>query len=77
MRLHLLASDVKCPRCDDGLTFIRVRGGRDLYRCASSVCGRHVMHYPNKETQTCGYAPVYGTGAFGAWTACGETVPKE
>src|SRR5258708_40342736 len=31
------------------------------------------MHYRNKETQTCGYADIYRSGAFGEWTARGES----
>jgi hypothetical protein len=49
-----------------------VRGDRDLYQCAFRLCQRQVMHYRNKETKACGYAPVYGSGEFGAWTACGD-----
>ena len=75
MRFHLLAPDVKCPACGVELTFIRVRGGRDLYQCASGVCKFQVMHYRNNETQKCGYAPVYRSGVFGVWTPCGERSP--
>ena len=72
MLFHPLAPDVRCPTCGAGLTFVRVRGHRDLYQCASGgPCKRQVMHYLHKETDTCGYAPVYSSGAFGAWTACG------
>ena len=67
MRLHPLSPDVKCPACGAGLTFVRVRGYRDLYQCA---CKRQVMHYRNKETKACGYASVSKYGVFGAWTAC-------
>jgi uncharacterized Zn finger protein len=71
MRLHPLAPNVKCPACGADLTFIRVRGHRDLYRCASGgSCTRQVMHYLNKETQTCGYASVSKYGVFGVWSAC-------
>ena len=69
---HPLAPDVKCPACGADLTFIRTRGRRDLYQCTCGACKCQVMHYLNKETQTCGYAPVYRSGAFGVWTACGE-----
>jgi hypothetical protein len=76
MRFHLLAPEVKCPACGSDLTFIWARGRRDLYQCTSGACKRQVMHYLNKETQTCGYASVYRSGVFGVWTACGETVAK-
>jgi hypothetical protein len=69
MRLHPLAPEVRCPGCGAGLTFIRVRKFGDLYQCA---CKRQVMHYRNKETKACGYAPVYSSGVFGVWTACGD-----
>jgi hypothetical protein len=72
MRFHLLAPDVKCPACGADLTFIWARGRRDLYHCTSGACKCQVMHYLNKETQTCGYAPVYRSGVFGVWTECGE-----
>jgi hypothetical protein len=73
MQFHPLAPDVKCPTCGAGLTFVRVRRYGDLYQCASGgPCKREVLHYRNKETQTCGYAPVSGYGVFGEWTACGE-----
>ena len=77
MRFHLLAPDVKCPACGAGLTFVRVRAYRDLYVCASSVCKRQVMHYRNKETQTCGYATITPWGGFGKWTACKMPAAKE
>jgi len=77
MRFHPLAPDVKCPACGAGLTFLRVRGGRDLYQCASGVCKFQVIHYRNNETQTCGYAPVYWSGVFGVWTACGDRSPAK
>jgi hypothetical protein len=72
MRYHLLPPDVKCPACGAaGLTFVRVRGGRDLYQCASGgPCRCAVLHYRNKETQTCGYTVVYAYGPQGVWTAC-------
>jgi hypothetical protein len=48
-----------------------VRGGRDLYQCASGgPCKRQVLHYRRKETKTCGYANAYRTGVLGVWTAC-------
>ena len=76
MRLHPLAPDVSCPTCGAGLAFVRVRIFGDLYQCASGgPCRRQIMHYRHKKTHTCGYAPVYGTGVFGTWTACG--VPAE
>lgn len=70
MQLHPLPPDVRCPTCGAGLTFVRVRGHRDLYQCPSASCKRQVMHYRNKVTQVCGYAPVYRSGVFGVWTAC-------
>ena len=73
--LHPLAPDVRCLACGAGLTFIRVRIFGDLYQCASGgPCKRQVMHYRHKETQTCGYAPVYSSGVFGVWTwtACSD-----
>jgi hypothetical protein len=76
MQFHPLAPDVRCPTCGAGLTFVRVRQYRDLYQCPSGACKRQVMHYRNKVTQTCGYAPVYSTGVLGKWTACGESAPK-
>jgi ssDNA-binding Zn-finger/Zn-ribbon topoisomerase 1 len=76
MLFHPLAPGVKCPNCGaGGLTFIRARGHRDLYQCTSGVCKRQVMHYRNKETQTCGYAAIYNTGVFGVWTACSQRPP--
>jgi hypothetical protein len=73
MLLHPLAPDVRCPTCGAGLTFIQVRVYGDLYQCASGgACKRQVMHYWNVVTQTCGYAPVYSSRVFGAWTACGD-----
>jgi hypothetical protein len=76
MRFHPLAPGVKCPACGAGLTFIRVRGYRDLYQCASGACRRHVMHYRRRATETCGYSALSPSGAFGVWTACGETAAK-
>jgi hypothetical protein len=74
MRLHALASDVKCPVCGDGLTFIRVRKFGDLYQCK---CRRQVIHYVSKGTKTCGYAVMYTFGTFGEWTACDMPAAKE
>jgi hypothetical protein len=68
MRLHPLAAEVRCPGCGAGLTFIRVRKFGDLYQCA---CNRQLLHNRKKETKACGYAPIYSSGAFGVWTACG------
>jgi hypothetical protein len=74
MRLHPLAPDVKCPTCGSALAFVRVRGHRDLYRCASGgSCKGQVMHSSNTESKTCGYASVSGSGVFGRWTACAVT----
>ena len=73
MRLHPLAPGVKCPACGAGLTFIRVRGYRDLYQCAAGgPCECRVVHYWSKTTQTCGYSVIYGLGGLGKWTECGE-----
>jgi hypothetical protein len=72
MRYHFLAPDVRCPACGAGLAFVRSRGGRDLYQCGSGLCKCQVMHYRNKETQTCGYAGIYNFGPMGEWTACRE-----
>ena len=72
MRLHPLAPDVKCPACGAALAFIRVRRYGDLYQCSGGPCRRQVLHYRNKGTKACGYAPAYGSGEFGAWTACGN-----
>jgi hypothetical protein len=69
MRLYALAPEVKCPGCGADLTFIRVRKFGDLYQCS---CNRQVLHYRKKETKACGYAPIYSSGAFGVWTACGD-----
>ena len=83
MRLYPLAPEVRCPNCGSGLAFVQVRGYRDLYQCASGgPCKCQVMHYRNSATKACGYAVLYGYGAFGArefgvWTACGETAAKE
>jgi hypothetical protein len=72
-RYHLLGPAVKCPACGAGLTFVRVRGHRDLYSCASGgTCKCHVMHYWNKETKVCGYAVIYNYGPFGLWTVCSD-----
>jgi hypothetical protein len=77
MQLHPLASGVKCPACGAGFTFIRVRGYGDLYSCASGgPCKCAVLHYRNKETQTCGYAVIYNYGPLGMWTPCGEPAAK-
>jgi hypothetical protein len=75
MRFHLLAPDVKCPRCGGGLTFIRVRGKYgDLYQCK---CRRQVIHHVRKGSKTCGYAVMYSFGTFGEWTPCRERpIPK-
>jgi hypothetical protein len=70
--LHPLALDVKCPACGAGLRFIRVRRYGDLYQCSGGPCKRQVLHYRNKGTKACGYAPAYGSGKYGAWTACGD-----
>jgi ssDNA-binding Zn-finger/Zn-ribbon topoisomerase 1 len=70
MRFHPLASDVKCPACGAGLTFLRVRRYGDLYQCSDGPCRREVLHYRSKGTKACGYALAYGSGLFGAWTAC-------
>jgi hypothetical protein len=79
MRYHLLAPEVKCPACGEGLTFIRVRGQQgDLYACTSSgPCKCQVMHYRNKKTKTCGYSVLFSYGAFGLWTACEKPTAKE
>jgi len=70
MRLHPLSSDVKCPACGAGLTFVRVRGYGDVYTCASGgPCRCHVMHYRDKTTKVCGFA-ISQPGAFSKWTAC-------
>jgi hypothetical protein len=71
MLLHPLALDVRCPYCGAGLTFLRVRRYGDLYQCSDGPCRREVLHYWNKGTKACGYALAYGSGVFGAWTACG------
>jgi hypothetical protein len=77
MRLHLLAPDVNCPACGAGLTFIRVRGYGDLYRCASGgPCRGQVMHYQRKESKICGYAAITHLGSFGDWTACDMAAAK-
>jgi hypothetical protein len=72
MRLHPLASDVRCPSCGTArLTFIRVGNFGDLYCCASGgPCKCAVLHYRNKASRTCGYAVIYNYGSFGGWTAC-------
>ncbi len=67
MRLHPLAPEVKCPTCGAGITFVRVRGHRDLYQCG--LCKCQVMHSLNKA----GYAPLSKYGVAGVWTACGES----
>jgi hypothetical protein len=83
MRFHRLAPKVKCPACGARLTFVQVRGYRDLYQCGSGgPCKCQVMHYRNSATKTCGYAVLhtygaFGDGEFGVWTACGETAAKE
>jgi hypothetical protein len=75
MRFHLLA-DVKCPECGKDLVFIRVRQYGDLYRCASGPCRRQVLHYCNKEAQTCGYVVLSRYGKFSVWTACDMRAAK-
>ena len=79
MRLHPLASDVKCPACGGALTFVRVRGGYiDVYQCASGGrCKCQILHYRSKEVKACGYAVVYRYGEIGEWTACGLPAAKE
>ncbi len=72
MWFHPLAQDVKCPACGGGLTFVRVRGYGDLYRCSGGFCKCHVMHYRNKAVKTCGWALLYYYGSLGMWVACGE-----
>jgi hypothetical protein len=72
MRFHLLGPDVKCSACGGRLTFIRVRLFADLYQCASDQCKRQVIHYPRKESKTCGYCTLSARGTFGQWTACGN-----
>jgi len=77
MRLHLLASEVKCPACGADLAFIRVRGYGDLYQCTSGPCKGRVMHYQRKESKICGYAAITHLGSFGEWTACDMPAAKE
>ena len=75
MLLHPLAPDVKCPACGAAIAFIRVRRYGDLYQCSDGPCRREVLHYRSKGSKVCGYALAYGSGLFGAWTACGERSP--
>ena len=77
MLLHPLAPDVKCPACGAALAFIRVRRYGDLYQCSDGPCRREVLHYRSKGTKACGYALAYGSGQFGAWTACGREAGGE
>ena len=79
MRFHLLAPEVKCPRCGGDLVFIRVRAGYgDLYQCASGgPCKCQILHYRSKEAKACGYAVVYTYGATGEWTACDMPAANE
>ena len=46
MCLHPLESSVKCLHCGIGaLVFVRMRGGRDLYRCVADVpCKSYTVH---------------------------------
>jgi hypothetical protein len=71
MRFHPLAPGVKCPTCGAALAFIRVRRYCDLYQCTSCKC--QVVHYRSKTSKTCGCAVLYDSGAFGVWTACGQS----
>ena len=72
MRLHPLSSDVKCPACDAGLTFTRVRLYGDVYTCASGgPCKCQVVHYRDKTTKACGFA-ISQPGVLGKWTPCGQ-----
>jgi ssDNA-binding Zn-finger/Zn-ribbon topoisomerase 1 len=73
MRFHPLGPGVKCPACGGDLVFVRVRLLADLYQCASDGrCKRQVLHYRNKDTQTCGYGiarrlTVYAVLCLSGW----------
>ena len=77
MRYHLLAPDVRCPKCGAGLTFVRVRRFADLYSCSSGDrCRCQVLHYRSKTTGACGYSTLSASGTFGVWTACDAAAAK-
>jgi hypothetical protein len=67
MRLHPIASDVKCPKCSCGpLEYVSVYVNiGDKYQCAS--CKSTVIHRRRKTTMGCGLMPLLGFGTFGTW----------
>ena len=73
MLFHPARAGREVPNLRCGAYVRQAQGGTAT--CTSALpagpCKRQVMHYLHKETDTCGYAPVYSSGAFGAWTACG------
>jgi hypothetical protein len=75
MKFHPLPPDAKCPRCGAGLVFVRVRGGGDLYRCASGgACRCDVFHYRSAGGQACGCS-VVTYAELGRWVPCTQSDP--